>query len=129
MKTKFKEFLNEDYIKKSDIEQKLLDMIETHERKDEIIGGDDPYHQIHNQLLKNNKEYIVLFERWNKLVGDINDYYRRKITATYKKYGVEKTRELFYEIKKSLLRNERYEMGTLVNMFDLTDFTRRLINK
>ena len=125
----FVQFLNEN-LNTDDIENKLLELITTKDRMEEMIGdGGDEDHQIHYNLEKTSGEYRTLLKRWNNLIDIIKNYYKKKLISTFETYGEEETRKLHRKIVDNLKRNEEYEIRTGVIWFDITDFTRNLIKK
>ncbi len=112
----------------NNIEDTILDLISVRNKMDEMTG-DDPRSKKHNQLEKTNRVYIELQDRCLELVDEITGFYKKQIKAEYKKNGRNSTLDLHQAIISSLQRNEGYEMATGTNVFNLTEFTRNLINK
>ena len=73
------------------------------------------------------KEDQKIFIKLEKLFYSIMNYYKSYLTLTFEKYGKDETRKIFYEIKDSMERDEKYKDNTSVILFDLTLFTRNLI--
>jgi hypothetical protein len=44
-----------------------------------------------------------ILDRWNTLIDEIKDYYKKELTNTFKNDGIEKTKKLFYDIKSNTL--------------------------
>ena len=84
---------------------------------------------VHDFLMKNNKEYQTLSNKWVFFTKQVYNYYVDKLTDTYNNFGEEETKKLFYEIRNNLNQNDVYVNAVGIISFDLTAFTRKLLKR
>lgn len=114
-------------ITEENIEVKLLELVELRNARNEFEL--DLNYMALEKLRQSNEAYRKIYEYFNDLSYSIYSYFKDKIVNIYSKNGKNDTVKLFYKIKESLQRDEKYEEATGVIMFDLTVFTSNLIKK
>ena len=114
---------NVNSIDSGSIEQYLQDLIDISDKIHDMTGEDDN-HQKFNELLK-TKDFRKIYNRWVSLIEEIKDYYKTQLQS---KVTESEIRSLHKEIV-DFLQQDNYEEYTGVIRFDITDFTRSLIEK
>jgi len=118
---KWKQFLNED-AKFDPMDEHLIDLIEIKKQIDEIIENK-------NNSFRTKPEFNIYYKAWVSIMERIKEYYKKELEKEFNKNGEEGVRQLHKEIMNSLKRNKTYEEKTGLICFDLTEFTRNLINQ
>lgn len=107
------------------LEDKLIELIEKRNYRFEFQGGLNCV-DLEKLRLSNDAYKKACYDN-NSLSYSIYTYFKKKLEDVYIISCKNDTVQLFYKIKESLQRSEKYEEATGVIMFDLTSFTSNLI--
>ena len=68
------------------------------------------------------------WEKYENLVKNIEEYYKKLLKSIFEQQGKDKTIELYNKIKNEFNKDKYYDSGGLI-MFNITEYTRNLIKK